>query len=223
MNHLIAPSILSADFANLERDIEMLNKSEADWFHIDVMDGVFVPNITIGFPVIKRIKKVAKKPLDVHLMIVQPERYIEKFKESGADILSVHFEASKHLHRTISAIKIAGMKAGVVINPHTSISVIEDIIAEVDLVCVMSVNPGFGGQKFIENSYAKIINLKALIDSAKSKALIEVDGGVDNTNAKKLLECGANVLVAGNYIFSSKDPVKTIADLKNIQSPITNH
>ncbi|MFA5780892.1 MAG: ribulose-phosphate 3-epimerase [Bacteroidales bacterium] len=216
MNHLIAPSILSADFANLERDIKMINSSTADWFHIDVMDGVFVPNITIGFPVIKRIKKIAKKPLDIHLMIVQPERYTDKFKDAGADILSVHYEAGANLHRTIQSIKTAGMKAGVVINPHTPVSVLEDIIAEVDLVCVMSVNPGFGGQKFIENSYAKIINLKALIDSAKSKALIEVDGGVDNTNAKKLLECGANVLVAGNYIFSSKDPVKTITGLKNL-------
>jgi len=216
MKHLVAPSILSADFANLERDIKMLNKSEADWLHIDVMDGVFVPNITIGFPVIKRIKQVAKKPLDVHLMIVQPERYIDKFKEAGADILSVHYETSPHLNRTIHAIRASGMKAGVVINPHTPISVLEDIISDVDLVCVMSVNPGFGGQKFIKNTYAKIINLKALIDSAKSKALIEVDGGVDNTNAKKLIECGANVLVAGNYVFSSKDPVKTIAGLKRL-------
>lgn len=216
MKHLIATSILSADFANLERDIEMINSSKADWFHIDVMDGVFVPNITIGFPVIKRIKKVAKKPLDIHLMIIRPERYIDKFKDAGADILSVHYEAVTHLHRSIHAIQAAGLKAGVVINPHTPVSVLKDIIADVDLVCVMSVNPGFGGQKFIENSYAKIINLKALIDSAKSKALIEVDGGVDNTNAKKLLECGANVLVAGNYIFSSKDPVKTITGLKNL-------
>jgi ribulose-phosphate 3-epimerase len=216
MNHLIAPSILSADFANLERDIKMINSSKADWFHIDVMDGIFVPNITIGFPVIKRIKKIAKKPLDVHLMIVRPERYIDKFKDAGADILSVHYEADDNLCRTIQAIKTAGMKAGVVINPFTPVSVLEDIIAEVDLVCVMSVNPGFGGQKFIENSYAKIINLKVLIDSAKSKALIEVDGGVDNTNAKKLLECGANVLVAGNYIFSAKDPLKTIAGLKSL-------
>lgn len=216
MKHLIATSILSADFANLERDIEMINGSKADWFHIDVMDGVFVPNITIGFPVIKRIKKVAKKPLDIHLMIIRPERYIDKFKDAGADILSVHYEAGTHLHRSIHAIQAAGLKAGVVINPHTSVSVLKDIIADVDLVCVMSVNPGFGGQKFIENSYAKIINLKALIDSVKSKALIEVDGGVDITNAKKLLECGANVLVAGNYIFSSKDPVKTITDLKNL-------
>jgi ribulose-phosphate 3-epimerase len=216
MKHLIAPSILSADFVNLEKDIQMINKSKADWFHIDVMDGVFVPNITIGFPVIKRIKQIAKKPLDVHLMIVHPERYIDKFQEAGADILSVHVEASTHLHRTVQAIKNAGMKAGVVLNPHTNINVLEDIIADVDMVCIMSVNPGFGGQKFIQNSFSKIVNLKALILSAKSKALIEVDGGVDNTNAVKLLEYGADVLVAGNYIFSSKDPLKTIAGLKNL-------
>jgi ribulose-phosphate 3-epimerase len=216
MKQLIAPSILSADFVNLEKGILMLNKSKADWIHIDVMDGVFVPNITIGFPVIKRIKQVAKKPLDVHLMIVKPERFIEKFKEAGADIISVHAEASTHLHRTIYAIKDAGMKAGVVLNPHTNINVLEDIISDVDLVCIMSVNPGFGGQKFIENTYSKIINLKALIIAAKSKAMIEVDGGVDNTNAKKLLECGANVLVAGNYVFASKDPLKTIAGLKSL-------
>ncbi len=216
MKHYIAPSILSADFLNLGESLQMLNKSKADWIHIDVMDGVFVPNITIGFPVIKQIKQLAKKPLDVHLMIVQPERYIDRFREAGADILSVHFEASTHLHRTISAIKTAGMKAGVVINPHTNVCVLEDIIIDVDLVCIMSVNPGFGGQKFIENSFSKIINLKAIIAAAKSKALIEVDGGVDNTNAAKLLKCGADVLVAGNYVFSSKEPTKAIADLKNL-------
>ena len=214
MKHYISPSILSADFINLEKGIKIINESKADWIHIDVMDGVFVPNITIGFPVIKRIKQVAKKPLDVHLMIVKPERYIDKFKDAGADILSVHVEASKHLHRTIHAIKDAGMKAGVVLNPHTNINVLEDIISDVDMVCIMSVNPGFGGQKFIENTYSKIINLKALISSVKSKALIEVDGGVDNTNAAKLLKCGADVLVAGNYIFSSKDPMKTINEMK---------
>jgi ribulose-phosphate 3-epimerase len=214
--HLIAPSLLSADFINLERDIRMINKSKADWLHIDVMDGVFVPNITIGFPVIKRIKKVSTKPLDVHLMIVQPERYIDKFKEAGADILSVHVEASTHLHRTVQAIKGAGMKAGIVLNPHSPIGLIEDIIADVDLVCIMSVNPGYGGQKFIEHTYNKVSYLKALINAAGAKALIEVDGGVDITNAARLFECGANILVAGNYVFSAKDPVKAIAGLKSL-------
>lgn len=213
---IIAPSILSADFVNLEKGIRMLNKSKADWIHIDVMDGVFVPNITIGFPVIKRIKQVAKKPLDVHLMIEKPERYLEKFKEAGADILSIHYEANTHLHRSVHAIKQLGIKAGVVINPHTTVDVLSEIICDVNLVCIMSVNPGFGGQKFIENTYSKVIGLKALITSSKSKAFIEIDGGVDNTNAAKLLKCGADVLVAGNYVFSSKDPVKTIADLKNL-------
>ena len=215
MKHLISPSILSADFVNLEKGILMLNKSKADWIHIDVMDGVFVPNITIGFPVIKRIKQVAEKPLDVHLMITQPERYIEKFYEAGADILSVHYEGSVHLHRTIHAIKQMNMKAGVVINPHTPVDVLSEIINDVDLVCIMSVNPGFGGQKFIENTYSKVVSLKALIDASKSKALIEIDGGVDNTNAAMLIKSGADVLVAGNYVFSSKDPLKTIAGLKN--------
>jgi len=215
MKHLISPSILSADFINLENGIKLLNKSKADFIHIDVMDGVFVPNITIGFPVIKRIKQAANKPLDVHLMIVQPERYLEKFKEAGADILSVHYEGSIHLHRTINEIKTLGMKAGVVINPHTPVDTLTEIISAVDLVCIMSVNPGFGGQKFIENTYSKIVNLKSLIVASKSKALIEIDGGVDNTNAAKLIKNGADVLVAGNYVFSSKDPLKTIAGLKN--------
>ena len=216
MKHLISPSILSADFVNLEKGIQMLNKSKADWIHIDVMDGVFVPNITIGFPIINRIKQIAKKPLDVHLMIVQPERYFEKFKETGADILSIHYEGNTHLHRSIHAIKQLGMKAGVVINPHTPVDALSEIISDVDLVCIMSVNPGFGGQKFIENTYSKIINLKALINAVKSKTLIEIDGGVDNSNAAKLLASGADVLVAGNYVFSSKDPLKTISELKSL-------
>ena len=216
MKHLISPSILSADFVNLEKGIQMLNKSKADWIHIDVMDGVFVPNITIGFPVINRIKQVSKKPLDVHLMIVQPERYFEKFKEAGADILSIHYEGHTHLHRSIHAIKQLGMKAGVVINPHTSVDSLSEIISDVDLICIMSVNPGFGGQKFIENTYSKIINLKSLINAVKSKVLIEIDGGVDSSNAEKLITCGADVLVAGNYVFSSKDPLKTILELKSL-------
>ena len=216
MAHLIAPSILSADFANLQKDIEMINSSEADWFHIDVMDGVFVPNISFGFPVIKQIKKYAKKPLDVHLMIVEPDRYFERFKEVGADILSVHYEACKHLHRSIQAIKALDMKAGVVLNPHASVYVLEDILADVDLVMLMSVNPGFGGQKFIENTLAKISRLKELIEKTNSKAMIEVDGGVNLANAVDLVRSGADVLVAGNTVFASDDPVETIAKLKDI-------
>ena len=216
MNHLVAPSILSADFANIQRDVEMINKSEADWFHVDIMDGMFVPNISFGFPVIKAIKKHAKKPLDVHLMIQDPDRYLQTFKDAGADILSVHLEACPHLHRTIQGIKALGMKAGVAINPHTSISHLADVIDEIDLVCMMSVNPGFGGQKFIENTYRKIAALKDMIRSTKSSALIEIDGGVDLNNYKKLVETGANVLVAGNTVFSSADPSKTIAELKKM-------
>ena len=214
MSHLIAPSILSADFANIQRDVEMINNSEADWFHVDIMDGMFVPNISFGFPVIKAIKKHAKKPLDVHLMINDPDRYLQTFKEAGADILTVHLEACNHLHRTIQAIKALGMKAGVAINPHTSANLLSDIIADVDLVCVMSVNPGFGGQKFIENTYYKISTLRDMIRTTKSKALIEIDGGVDMNNYTKLIEQVANVLVAGNTVFSSSDPCKTIAELK---------
>ncbi len=216
MAHLIAPSILSADFANLQKDVEMINSSEADWFHIDVMDGVFVPNISFGFPVIKQIKKYAKKPLDVHLMIVEPDRYFERFKEVGADILSVHYEACKHLHRSIQAIKALDMKAGVVLNPHASVYVLEEILADVDLVMLMSVNPGFGGQKFIENTLAKISRLKELIEKTNSKAMIEVDGGVNLANAVDLVRSGADVLVAGNTVFASDDPVETIAKLKDI-------
>ncbi len=211
---IIAPSILSADFANLQRDIEMINKSAADWFHVDVMDGVFVPNISFGFPVIKAIQKHATKPLDVHLMIVRPEQYIQLFKESGAAILSVHIEACPHLHRTIQEIKNAGMQAGVAINPHTSVASLEDIIADIDLVCMMSVNPGFGGQKFIQNTFRKIEDLKNIILRRKSSAKIEIDGGVDLKNAAALISAGADVLVAGNAVFSSNDPSASIALLK---------
>jgi len=214
MSHLVAPSILSADFANLQRDVEMINKSEADWFHVDIMDGMFVPNISFGFPVIKAIKKHATKPLDVHLMIENPDRYLQTFQEAGADILSVHLEACPHLHRTIQGIKALGMKAGVAINPHTSVNLLADVIADLDLVCMMSVNPGFGGQKFIEHTYHKISALREIIRATKSKALIELDGGVDMNNYKKLIETGANVLVAGNTVFSSADPSKTISELK---------
>jgi ribulose-phosphate 3-epimerase len=214
MAHLIAPSILSADFANIQRDVEMINNSSADWFHVDIMDGMFVPNISFGFPVIKAIKKHAKKPLDVHLMIMDPDRYLSTFKDAGADILTVHIEACPHLHRTIQAIKALGMKAGVAVNPHTSISQLSDILADVDLVCLMSVNPGFGGQKFIHNTYHKIATLKEMISTVKSDAQIEIDGGVDLENYQKLISTGANVLVAGNTVFSAPDPSNMISQLK---------
>ena len=216
MAHLIAPSMLSADFSNLRKDIDMVNSSEADWFHIDVMDGVFVPNISFGFPVIKQIKKYAKKPLDVHLMIVDPDRYFESFREVGADILSVHYEACTHLHRSMQAIKALGMKAGVVLNQHTPVGVLEDILADVDMVMLMSVNPGFGGQKFIENTLVKIQRLRELIEKTGSKALIEVDGGVNLSNAVDLIHSGADVLVAGNTVFASDDPMDTISKLKQV-------
>jgi ribulose-phosphate 3-epimerase len=215
MNRKIAPSLLSADFGKLREDIEMINASEADWFHIDVMDGVFVPNITFGFPVINYIKKYAKKPLDVHLMIIDPDRYIEKFKDSGADILTVHYEACIHLHRTIHKIRESGMTAGAVLNPHSPVLLLEDILSDLDLVLLMSVNPGFAAQKFIANTYEKIRKLNQLRTDRNTKLLIEVDGGIDLANAQKLFEAGANVLVAGNSIFSSADPVKMISDLKN--------
>jgi ribulose-phosphate 3-epimerase len=215
-NTRIAPSVLAADFANLQRDIEMINSSEADWFHIDIMDGVFVPNISFGMPVLDAIQKHAKKTIDVHLMIVDPDRYIATFKKLGADLLTVHYEACTHLHRTLQAIKAEGMKAGVALNPHTNVDVLEDVIQDIDLVCIMSVNPGFGGQSFIENTYAKVEKLKALIHKKNASTLIEIDGGVTNKNAKQLVDAGADVLVAGSYVFGAQDPIATIADLKQI-------
>ncbi len=215
-NTLIAPSVLSADFANLQRDIEMINNSEADWFHIDIMDGVFVPNISFGMPVLGAITRHAKKTIDVHLMIVNPDQYIKTFAELGATNLTVHYEACTHLHRTLQAIKAEGMKAGVAINPHTNVSLLEDVINDIDLVCIMSVNPGFGGQSFIENTYAKVTQLKNIIIKHNAPTLIEIDGGVSDKNAAKLVTAGADVLVAGNYVFKSDNPVETIAGLKKM-------
>lgn len=215
MPALIAPSILSADFGNLERDFDMINQSQADWFHVDIMDGVFVPNISFGFPVVKALQKVAKKHMDVHLMIVDPDRYIADFAKAGAQTLTVHYEACTHLHRSLQAIKAQGMKAGIALNPHTPVSVLEDIIADADLVCLMSVNPGFGGQAFIERTYEKVRALKRLIVESGSSALIEIDGGVTLDNAALLHEAGADVLVAGNTVFGSSDPIQTIAELKS--------
>jgi ribulose-phosphate 3-epimerase len=214
MSHLLSPSLLSADFGNLQRDIEMINQSEADWFHLDIMDGVFVPNISFGFPVMKFIKKHAKKPLDVHLMIVDPDRFVDRFVEAGADWLTVHYEACTHLHRTIQNIKAKGAKAGVSLNPHTPVSVLEDVLPELDMVLIMSVNPGFGGQKFIEQSYKKVKQLKKMITDINSNCLIEVDGGVALNNYKKLVDAGVDVLVAGNAVFGAENPIDTINLLK---------
>jgi len=212
----IAPSMLAADFANLERDINMVNQSEADWFHLDIMDGVFVPNISFGMPVLKAMAQHTKKTLDVHLMIVDPDRYIETFAQIGADVLTVHAEACTHLHRTLQAIKDAGMQAGVALNPHTPVSVLENVINAIDVVCIMSVNPGFGGQKFIQNTYAKVRKLRAMIEAHKSATLIEIDGGVNATNCIDLVEAGADVLVAGSFVFSSENPLDTIKNLRQV-------
>jgi ribulose-phosphate 3-epimerase len=216
MSVIIAPSILSCDFGNLERDFQLVNHSQADWFHVDVMDGVFVPNISFGFPVIEALKKVAKKPLDVHIMISNPDDFIAQFARSGADILTVHYEACTHLHRTISAIREAGMKAGVALNPHTPVSVLENVMADLDLVLIMSVNPGFGGQKFIAQAIEKVSQAKALIRNTNSKALIEVDGGVNMETGAELVAAGADALVAGSFVFNSPDPAKVIASLKTL-------
>ena len=212
----IAPSMLAADFANLERDIQMINHSEADWFHLDIMDGVFVPNISFGMPVLKAMVQHTEKILDVHLMIVDPDRYIETFAQIGADVLTVHAEACTHLHRTIQAIKNAGMQAGVALNPHTPLSALEDVIADIDVVCVMSVNPGFGGQEFIQNTYAKVRKLRAMIATHKSATLIEIDGGVNAANCTDLVEAGADILVAGSFVFSSENPTETIKNLRQV-------
>lgn len=223
MSHLIAPSVLSADFANLQRDIEMINSSAADWFHVDVMDGVFVPNISFGFPVMEAIKKYAKKPLDVHLMIVNPDQYIERFAAAGAAMITVHYEACTHLHRTIQAIHAAGCKAGVALNPHTPVALLKDILADLDMVLIMSVNPGFGGQQFIPNALLKIAELRRMAVELNPDLLIEVDGGIGIHNAGLLIKAGANVLVAGNAVFSAASPTAMIAELKQVDGGVLQH
>ena len=216
MEHLVSPSLLAANFANLENDIVMVNRSEADWLHLDIMDGVFVPNISIGFPVIKAVKKVAAKPLDVHLMIIEPDRYLTRFSEAGANILTVQYEACTHLNRTVTEVRNLEMKAGVALNPHTPVSLLKNILPYIDMVLIMTVNPGFGGQLFIKESYNKISELRKMIDAGGYNVLIEVDGGIDTMNAPKLIESGVNVLVAGNSVFSSVDPSNTIRKLKRL-------
>ena len=218
MKPLIAPSILAADFANLEREVKMINQSVADWIHVDIMDGVFVPNLSMGIPVVEAIHRHATKPLDVHLMIVNPERYVEQFFKAGASVISVHLEASTHLHRTLQQIRAMGCQAGVAINPHTPVTSLENILHDIDLVCLMAVNPGFGGQQFIENTFAKTKALRSMIDRAGATVKIEIDGGVNRQNAAPLLQAGADVLVAGNFVFSSKDPQRTIAELKELSA-----
>lgn len=216
MNHLVSPSLLAADFGNLEKDVLMVNKSQADWIHLDIMDGVFVPNISFGFPVIESVKRVAEKPLDVHLMIIDPDRYLTRFCEAGANVLTVQYEACPHLHRTVTEIRRLGMKAGVAVNPHTPVSFLKNILPYIDMVLIMTVNPGFGGQSFIAESYSKITELRGMIDKGGFNVLIEVDGGIDTNNAAKLIETGVIVLVAGNSIFSSNDPAGTIEKLKKL-------
>jgi len=216
MDHLVSPSLLAADFGNLQNDVLMVNQSQADWIHLDIMDGVFVPNISFGFPVIESVKRVAKKPLDVHLMIIDPDRYLTRFCETGANVLTVQYEACPHLHRTVTEIRRLGMKAGVAINPHTPVSLLQNILPYIDMVLIMTVNPGFGGQSFISESYNKIAELRGMIDKGGFNVMIEVDGGIDTKNAAKLIETGVNVLVAGNSVFSSKDPIGTIKKLKKL-------